>query len=102
MNRSSSNAVTSDMRSVVSDVENLLHSVGTASGGTVHEFKARVGSALEAAKARLDAIDGSVRDGARRAVNTTDDYAHAHPWQALGAGMLIGAAVGFLIASQRR
>lgn len=101
MNRTSSNAAAADMRNVVSDVENLLNSVGTAAGGTVHEFKAKVGSALEAAKARLDAIDGSVRSGARRAVYTTDDYAHAHPWQALGAGMLIGAAIGFLLASRR-
>lgn len=85
-----------DMRSVVSDVENLLNEVGNSAGGTVHEFKSRVSHALDAARDRLDQLDGSVRSGARQAVTVTDDYAHAHPWQVLAAGALVGLAIGLL------
>jgi ElaB/YqjD/DUF883 family membrane-anchored ribosome-binding protein len=90
-------AMATDMRSVVSDVENLLHEVGSSAGGTVHEFKSRVSHALDAARERLDQLDGSVRSGARQAVTTTDDYAHAHPWHVLAAGALVGLALGFLL-----
>jgi ElaB/YqjD/DUF883 family membrane-anchored ribosome-binding protein len=89
------------MRSVVSDVESLLHEVGSTSSGTVHEFKSRLSQALDAARDRLDQLDGTMRDGARRAAYVTDDYAHAHPWQALGAGALIGLAIGLLITARR-
>jgi ElaB/YqjD/DUF883 family membrane-anchored ribosome-binding protein len=102
MFRNPNRAVASDMRSVVSDVENLLHSVGERSGGTVHEFRSRLGTALDAARSRLDALDGSVRSGARQAVVVTDDYAHSHPWQVLAAGALLGVAAGLLIATRRR
>jgi len=88
------------MRSVVSDVENLLQDVGRT-GGTVHEFKTRMNRALDAARDRLDQIDGSVRTGARQAATVTDDYAHDHPWQILGAGALLGIAIGLLVASRR-
>jgi len=84
------------MRNVVSDVQELLQEVGSRGSGTVNEFKSRMSRALEAARDRLDQID--VRGNARQVATVTDDYARTHPWQVLGAGALVGLAIGLLIA----
>jgi len=93
------------MRSVVSDVQDLLHEVGDSSSSTVSEFKSRLSRALDVARDRLDTIDGSMRTNARQAATSarqaatmTDDYARAHPWHIVSAGALVGLAIGLLIA----
>jgi ElaB/YqjD/DUF883 family membrane-anchored ribosome-binding protein len=86
------------MRNVVNEVENLLHDVGSAGGGTVHELKSRVGSALDSARQRLDAWDTGVRSNARRAATVTDDYVHNSPWQAIGIGAVVGLAAGLAVS----
>jgi ElaB/YqjD/DUF883 family membrane-anchored ribosome-binding protein len=81
-----------DMRHVADEVENLLHDAGVASSGTVHELRGRVAGAMGSARERL----GNVRSGASQALTVTDEYVHASPWQAIGAGLLLGLLAGFL------
>lgn len=87
-----------EMQGVVNEVQSLLKEVGNGASGTVHEFKRRVGHALDAARHRLDLLDDTVRTGARQAATVTDDYAHAHPWQVLAAGALVGLAIGVMLS----
>jgi len=37
----------------------------------------------------------------RRAADTTDDYVREYPWYALGAGALLGFALGVLVSRSR-
>jgi ElaB/YqjD/DUF883 family membrane-anchored ribosome-binding protein len=91
-----SKAAAPDTRSVVDDVQNLLHEAGNGSRGTVQDFRRRVVQALDVARDRLDQLDDSVRSGARQAATVTDDYAHAHPWHLLAAGTLAGLALALM------
>lgn len=91
-------ALSRDMRHVVDEVEHLLHEAGSAGSGTVSDLKSRVGQAMESARARLDAVDTSVRSGARYAATRTDDLVHERPWQAMAVGAVIGLAIGLLVS----
>jgi ElaB/YqjD/DUF883 family membrane-anchored ribosome-binding protein len=86
--------LTRDMRNVVHDVENLLHDVGSAGSGAMSDWRGRVGGALDTARHRFDKGLGVP---ARQAMTATNDYVHASPWQAVGAGLLLGLLSGFLI-----
>lgn len=96
MNRNES-ALARDMRNVVNDVEALLRDANTAGSGTMNDLRLRVGTAMQAARDRLDRMDTHVRTGARRAAIVTDDYVHTNAWQAIGVGVLVGLVAGALL-----
>jgi ElaB/YqjD/DUF883 family membrane-anchored ribosome-binding protein len=87
-----------DMRNVVSEVEDLLTTVGNEGGARAREMQDRVMAALDAAKQRLSTIEEQVRSSARQAADVTDDYVHQRPWQAVAASAIAGLLVGLLIA----
>jgi len=87
-----------DMRNVVSEVEDLLTTVGNEGGARAREVQERVVAALDAAKQRLSAMEDQVRTSARQAAAVTDDYVHERPWQAVAASAIAGLLVGLLIA----
>ena len=90
-------ALVRDMRNVANEVEHLLRDAGMASSGTVHQLRGRVADAVGAARARFDDLNTNVRSGATHALSATDEYVHASPWQAVGAGLLVGLLAGLLI-----
>ena len=44
---------------------------------------------------------GTTGDYVRRAAGTTDDYVREYPWYALGAGAVLGFALGVLVSRSR-
>lgn len=87
-----------DMRNVVTEVEDLLTTVGNEGGARAREVQERVVAALDAAKQRLSMMEEQVRTSARQAAEATDDYVHERPWQAVAASAIAGLLVGLLIA----
>jgi ElaB/YqjD/DUF883 family membrane-anchored ribosome-binding protein len=83
---------------VVSEVEDLLGSVGSQGSASVRDVQERVRRALDTAKDRLRSVDEQVRTSARQAAEATDDYVHDRPWQVVAAAAAVGLLVGFLIA----
>ena len=53
---------------------------------------------IDAARQTLSELQQSVQDGAKVAINTTDEYVRSNPWRAVGISAGIGALIGFLIA----
>jgi ElaB/YqjD/DUF883 family membrane-anchored ribosome-binding protein len=87
-----------DMRNIVTEVEDLLATVGAEGGAGTREVQERVMRALDAAKARLATIEDQVRTTTRHAAEATDEYVHERPWQAVAAGAFIGLLAGLVIA----
>jgi len=82
-----SNPIARDFRHVVEDAQELLKTVE-------HEGETKLGEA----RAKFSELGAQATDGAKKAAVQTDQYVHAHPWQAVGVGAAVGAVLGFLIA----
>jgi ElaB/YqjD/DUF883 family membrane-anchored ribosome-binding protein len=86
-----------DMRTVLADTEQLLKAVIGQSGEKLAALQPRIEENLRNARARLAEFEQTAREKARAAVDSTDDYAHEHPWKIAGFSALLGVAVGLLI-----
>ncbi len=92
------NPVARDIQNVVSDAQDLLKTVQESGENKVNEMRAKVQSQIDAARQTLAELQQSVQDGAKVAINSTDQYVRANPWRAVGIGAGIGALIGILIA----
>ncbi|MFI5447190.1 YqjD family protein [Polaromonas sp. UC242_47] len=82
-----------DMKVVLSDVDDLLKSAAAATGDTAAALREKAAGKLKVATEKLSGLQEAARVKGKEAARYTDDYVHAHPWQAVG----IAAAAGFLI-----
>jgi ElaB/YqjD/DUF883 family membrane-anchored ribosome-binding protein len=86
-----------DMRTLVNDAEALLtHAVSDAGTG-YDDARNRLEKSLKSARAELAGAEQAVLERARQAKKATDEYVHVHPWESVGVGTGLGAAVGFLL-----
>lgn len=107
MNQAAKREVTKDQliqefNAVITDTEQLLKSVGTAGGEKAGHLREGVEQKLAVAKDRLRFLQQAAVEKAGAAVEATDDYAHAHPWQSMGAvaglAAIAGVAVGIFLS----
>jgi len=86
-----------DLRLVIKDAEDLLRTTGQQVDEGYQVARARFESTLSSAKSGLTTLEDRVSTTARDALETTNDYVQANPWQAVGAGALAGLVIGLLI-----
>jgi ElaB/YqjD/DUF883 family membrane-anchored ribosome-binding protein len=86
-----------DMRTVLADTEQLLKAVIGQSGEKLAALQPRIEENLRNARARLAEFERVATEQVRAAAETTDAYAHDHPWKVAGFTALLGVAVGLLI-----
>ena len=82
-----------DMKVVLADVEDLLKAATAATGETAAALREKAAEQLKLATEKLTNLQETALLKGKEAARVTDDYVHAHPWQAVG----IAAAAGFLI-----
>ena len=89
--RNGGGEIAEELRTLVSDAEALLRSTSNAGGAEVQE---RAQATLQELRARLSALEDTVRSRAR----DVDSYVRDNPWQAVavvgGVALLIGLAMG--------
>ncbi|MDF3833403.1 DUF883 family protein [Cupriavidus basilensis] len=89
-------ALTHDINVLLADVQAFLRDAAAEAGDqtaqTREQFKARLGTL----QSRLQELQAQGRAQFRDLAQAGDEYAHAHPWRVLGAGVAIGAACGAL------
>jgi len=89
--RNGGGEIAEELRTLVSDAEALLRSTANAGGAEVQE---RAQATLQELRARLSALEDTVRSRAR----DVDSYVRDNPWQAVavvgGIALLIGLAMG--------
>jgi ElaB/YqjD/DUF883 family membrane-anchored ribosome-binding protein len=89
--RNGGGEIAEELRTLVSDAEALLRSTSNAGGAEVQE---RAQATLQELRARLSALEDTVRSRAR----DVDSYVRDNPWQAVavvgGIALLIGLAMG--------
>jgi ElaB/YqjD/DUF883 family membrane-anchored ribosome-binding protein len=94
----SDSPIARDIQNVVTDAQELLKTVQNEGEGKLAEVKTKVQAKLDNARAMLGQMQTSVQDGAKVAIDTTDEYVRSNPWRAVGISAAVGALVGFIIA----
>jgi ElaB protein len=93
-------------------VEDLLKRVSEVDSPEIQKIRAKARVALMMAKSAIaDSAThvgqqarraaGSTGDYVRRAAGSTDDYVREYPWYALGAGAVLGFALGVIVSRSR-
>jgi ElaB/YqjD/DUF883 family membrane-anchored ribosome-binding protein len=96
--KASTDKLVADMKTVISDAEELLHVTASQAGEKVSAARARAQENLRAAKERLRDAEQLAEDKARAAARAADEYVQDHPWQSVGVAAAIGIVIGMLIA----
>jgi ElaB/YqjD/DUF883 family membrane-anchored ribosome-binding protein len=95
-----------DLRNTVNDAGDMLEDAAEQGRSGLRGVQERASRAFDDARERLASTHSQVRRSARHAAEATDDYVNEQPWRALGlgaaAGVLLGLAVGMLVATARR
>ncbi|MBK6862872.1 MAG: DUF883 domain-containing protein [Ideonella sp.] len=86
-----------DLRLVVADAEELLHTTAGQAGEGVAELRAKVQASLASARDGLAQAQEAALAKARAAGRAADDYVHENPWRSIGIAAGFGLVVGLLI-----
>ena len=86
--------LTSDLKSVVQDAEELMKATAGQAGGKVNEVRSRLAAALESAKATCHRLEEKTIAAAK----ATDRTIREHPYESIGIAFGLGLLVGVLVA----
>jgi ElaB/YqjD/DUF883 family membrane-anchored ribosome-binding protein len=93
MDHTSKDKLITDMKLVLTDVEDLLKAATAATGETAAALREKAAGKLKLATEKLTGLQEAALLKGKEAAKVTDEYVHANPWKAVG----IAAAAGFLI-----
>ncbi len=91
-------AVSQEFHSFVADVEELVKATTELTGEELTRARAKLAERVAAARKSAEEIGVAIGQQARKSAAFTNDYVHAQPWQAIGAGAAAGFLLGFLLA----
>lgn len=91
-------SLVSDMKSSTADIGELVRTTTSHSTDSVIHAGAKARAALADVQARILAAQRAALGKARYQARAADDYVHDAPWRFIGAAVLVGAAIGFLLA----
>ena len=86
-----------DMKSAISDAEDMLHATADQTGEKVAKLRERIQARLQGAKVRLADAEAAIVAKSRAAARATDTYVHESPWTAVGVAAGVGLLVGLII-----
>ena len=87
----------SDIKSAISDAEEILEATAEQTGEKVATLRARIQERLRAARGRLVEAEDALLEKSRAAARATDAYVHESPWTAIGIAAGIGFVVGLAL-----
>ncbi|WP_028450905.1 DUF883 family protein [Chitinibacter tainanensis] len=87
-----------ETKDALRETAQLIEAAANAQGEEAKQLYAKIADNLRTAKHRLVELETQSVDKAKQAAKQTDEYVHAHPWQAVGIGAAVGLLIGFLVA----
>jgi len=89
-----------DFKVVVADAEALIHATAAQGGEVLANAREKATESLNTAKEKLAQAQIALSARTRVATELTEEYVRAHPWESVGAAMVIGVLLG-LFATRR-
>jgi len=90
----------SDIKTVITDSENLLMAAANASGASLAAVREKIDQKLCGAKGMLLDASRPVVNKARQAATTTNNYVHDNPWAVIGLAVTASALFGYWAAKR--
>ena len=94
----SKDKIVDDLKSLISDAEELLKLTADQQGGKLDDLRARLNGRVAVAKDRLADAEAAIVDTGKKAVRATDDYVHENPWQSVGVAAGVAFLLGLLVS----
>ena len=94
----SKDKIVDDLKSLISDAEELLKLTADQQGGKLDDLRARIHGRVALAKDRLADAEAAIVDTGKKAVRATDDYVHENPWQSVGVAAGVAFLLGLLVS----
>ena len=94
----SKDKIVDDLKSLISDAEELLKLTADQQGGKLDDLRARINGRVAVAKDRLADAEAAIVDSGKKAVRATDDYVHENPWQSVGVAAGDAFLLGLLVS----
>jgi ElaB/YqjD/DUF883 family membrane-anchored ribosome-binding protein len=94
---SSGSLVSHEFQNFLADIEDLIKQTTAVTGEDLSLVKAKLSERVAAAKHSVNQMAAGVNEKAHQGVTVTNEYVHAKPWQAIGAGAVIGLLLGFVL-----
>ena len=91
------NKMTTDLQTVIDDVQVLLKTTGETPKKLFREAKPRFKKTLKHARKDVVKLEHDVARNVRKAARATDNYTRDHAWTVAGAVAGVGAGVGLLV-----
>lgn len=88
----------SDIKTVISDAEEVLSATADQVGDKVATLRARVQARLHDAKVRLGEAEAVLVAKTKAAARATDAYVHESPWTSIGVAAGVGLLLGLVIS----
>ena len=98
MENASKDKLITDMKVVLTDVEDLLNAAKAATGETAAALREKAAGRLKLATEKLTDLQEAALLKGKEAVKVTDEYVHDHPWTAVGIAAATGFLVGLLVS----
>ena len=86
-----------DLKTVVSDAEELLKATSTQGGEQIGRIRARAEDSLRNARARMKDVTQVAEAQAREAAGEIDRRVREQPWTAIGVAAGIGLVLGIIL-----
>ena len=90
---SATDRLVTDLKRIVRDSEELLHTTKDAVGDKAQEIRERLTAALDAAKRTCRDLEDKAIEGAKAADKTIRE----HPYQSIGVAFGVGLLIGVLV-----
>jgi ElaB/YqjD/DUF883 family membrane-anchored ribosome-binding protein len=87
-----------DMKTVISDAEDLLRATASQAGDKIGVARERFQESLYQAKVKLAEAEALVTERAKQAARYTDEYVRENPWRAIGVAAGIGLVLGLILS----
>jgi ElaB/YqjD/DUF883 family membrane-anchored ribosome-binding protein len=91
-------AVSRDVKLLISDAQELIQAAATLTGDKAEELQHQGVLLLEAAVAQLQQTHAVALANSKRMALSADHYVQDNPWRSVGAGAGIGLLLGVMLA----
>lgn len=88
----------SDLRTVITDAEELLRMTADEAGESAAGLRARVKDRMNQAKDELVRLQDAAVAKAQEVGDAADEFVHENPWKSIGIAAGIGLVVGMLVS----